>query len=294
MRHWIQVGERIEEVVAAVPGGRLIANLDRGSVQVCSHDSNHVRVSIELRGLPGAGAEVEIEHDGRDVRIELALDGGLSSFLSLLSAKLDISIPRQYSLDIDTRGGSVRAKEIGGFVGIKTSGGGIEVSDVAEEARLETSGGRVEAIGIAGDLEVRTSGGSVQAVDVVGDLKARTSGGKIAVLGAESCVDAKTSGGPIEVEFAGEPEGRLKTSGGSIEIDYPDDLGIDLDAKTSGGKISIESTIEVRGQASRRRVVGQLDQGGQPLELRTSGGSIRIGTYRTRGEQRVAGDFATT
>jgi len=282
MRRTIGVGERVEEEIAAVPGGTLVVGLDRGSVRVRSHDSDTVRASIELRGLPVAEADVLIEPEGEDVRVELALVGWLPAFLAPLGARVEVAVPRRYSVDIDTRGGSVVVRDIGGTVDAKSSGGAIDIAKVADGAWLETTGGRVAAVGVNGDLDIRTSGGKIRVVDVAGELKARTSGGRVSVHGASAGVDARTSGGSIQVEFLGQPAGRLVTSGGSIEIEYAEQFGVDLDARTTGGRIELDSRIDVAGTADPGRVRAQLGRGGSPLELRTSGGSIRVGVHPER------------
>ena len=76
--------------------------------------------------------------------------------------------------------------------------------------------------------------------------------------------------------FVDEPWGRLETSGGNVTIECPGNAGIDLDAKTSGGSLKIDRAFETHGKRHKNRFRGQVNGGGSPLDLRSSGGSIRL------------------
>jgi hypothetical protein len=276
VKRTLTTGDWLDEVVPAVPGGTLRVDLQRGSVRVESHDSQDVRLVVEIEGWGVGEAEVSVESRGGDVAVELHLNSWLPGFLVFPGVKVRAWIPSQYSLEVRTRGGRVCAADIGGSVDVASSGGRIELYGADGPVRLATSGGRAEAEDVADALEVRTSGGRIQILSVDGPVVARTSGGVISVEDAAGQVDAKTSGGSIFVEFAEQPCGKIETSGGAIEVAFPADTGMDLDAQTSGGRVRVDPGMQVRGEQSRSRVRAEINGGGRRLRLRTSGGGIQV------------------
>ena len=185
-------------------------------------------------------------------------------------------VPRTYSVEIDTRGGNIEIAPLEGEVSVRTSGGKIEIDGARGDVEARTSGGHIRIADVVGDVEARTSGGRIRVSEVQGEIDIQTSGGSIGVYDVVGPVNARTSGGPIEVRFAGEPEGELRTSGGSILAEIPANAALDLEAETSGGRVEIDGELRVRGQISSNRVHGEINGGGPVLQLRTSGGNVRV------------------
>jgi hypothetical protein len=259
--------KEIDETVAVSPGGTFFAQLDRGSIEVESHDANEVRLVARASGVSSERASFSVAKSGNDVHLDMLLDG---VFAGLFGPRVKVTarVPRDYSVDLDTRGGRVEVADIGGDCFVRTSGSRIEVSGADGDVAVRTSGGGVRVEDVGGDLTVATSGGKLE-----------TSGGSIAVEDVLGCVGAKSSGGKICVRFGHDASGRLETSGGSIEVAYPRDTGLRVDARTSGGTVEIAESIRVDGRVDKQRVKAELDGGGGELELKTSGGSIRIDTW---------------
>lgn len=270
--------EFLEETVPAEPGGTLFIDIDRGSVQVTSHDADEVRVEAVGRGWASAMCVFTLMKEGPDVHLDGDIDGWFPAFLGGARIQVRAWVPRRFSVDIQTRGGHVDVAEIGGRLGIQSSGGRVDVSRIAGPALLRTHGGRIIAREINDDLRASTTGGRVQISYVNGDVEARTSGGRIDVHGVAGSIDAKTTGGRIEASFVDEPSGRIETSGGGIDVVFPGEFGVDLDARTSGGRIDVEHPMEFDRAPKRNHKVGPVNGGGLPLRLRTSGGSIRVRT----------------
>ena len=120
---------------------------------------------------------------------------------------------------------------------------------------------------------------SLEVANVEGDVEVKTSGGRVEIFGAAGHVEARTSGGKVFCGFATrDPGGSLKTSGGGIEVILPRDAGCVIDAKSSGGGVKVENDLVTHHRSKRRsnQVNAELNGGGDTLELRTSGGPIRI------------------
>jgi DUF4097 and DUF4098 domain-containing protein YvlB len=284
---------QIDETIPVTPGGTLVVALDRGAVEVQSHNSNTVHVEARASGWSSAMVEFGLAHEGNDVRVT-GQTMGWSGWPFGARVHVRVRVPREYSVDLRTRGGSIRLTGLRGSVIAETSGGSVELTGADGPVELRTSGGSIQADDVRGNLMVRTSGGSIRLRRVVGDVDAETSGGGINVTEASGeitvrttgggihldeiagQVEASTSGGGITAHFLGEPVANLETSGGSIDVSFPEGLGASLDARTRGGRVVVEHGMRARDELDPHHVVGEIHGGGAPLRLRTSGGSIRV------------------
>ena len=270
----ITADEYLEESVPAEPGGTLFVDLDRGGVSIGSHDKNEVRVEAAGRGWASGMCVFTLMCQGRDVQLDGDIDGWFPAFFGGARIQVRVWVPREYSIDVLTRG-AVDVEEIGGRVGAQSRGGRIRVRRVAGQVMLRTNGARIGVEEVNGDVRAQSSGGRIDIAYVNGDVEARTSGANIEILGAAGSIDAKTSGGKLVASFLEDPAGRLETSGGSIEVVFPEEACVDLDAKTSGGHVRVEHHMDLH-RSKRHHKVGTINGGGLPLRLRTTGGSIRV------------------
>ena len=265
-----------EQRVAAQSGGRLRVELESGSIVIESHDRDEVRVDALAAGLGAGRLDFELSAQGDEVRLEGRPRGWMPDVLGSPQVRVRVRVPSEFSLDIRTGGGAIEIEDLEGEVRARTSGGAIEMGRISGDVRVETSGGAIKAGEVDGDFHARTSGGPIRIFAVSGRVEARTSGGPIEILRAGDRVDANTSGGAISVRFSEAPSGVLETSGGDIDVEFPEDEGMDLDARTSGGSVRIDEQIAVRGHVEPTRVEAELNEGGERLHLRTSGGDIRL------------------
>jgi len=197
--------------------------------------------------------------------------------------------------DVNTSGGNIDLDKLTGTAIANTSGGNISISDSKATYNATTSGGNISLNDIEGKLKVSTSGGNIHANNVKPELNAGTSGGNIEVSNAEGPVDVNTSGGSITLDkIAGSVKAEtsggsisanitnlsgklyLETSGGGIRVTIPSGLGLDLDL--SADHIDTQLT-NFSGTAKKDRINGQMNGGGIPVHLSTSGGSITL-NYR--------------
>jgi hypothetical protein len=229
---------RLFETVEVGAGGTLYVDLDCGAVHVESHAESRVVVSAEAEGLLGSGVLFSLSRGENDVTVEGDVDSVLSWLACAGRVRVRARVPRDWSVDVRTRGGRIRLRDLGG------------------RTAAETSGGEIDLRGCGGSALLSSSGGPLWIERVEGDLRARTSGGPIGVRDVGGEIDAETSGGPIDV--------RLRAGAGAR-----------LDAETSGGFVRVDAPL---GSATRSpwRVVGEIRGGGPEVRLRTSGGWIRV------------------
>jgi DUF4097 and DUF4098 domain-containing protein YvlB len=271
----------LQRELALEPGGRFEIDADAGSLTVRGFEGSGVSVRItsaeseeeiaaryDIDFLEEAGrAAVRVKHRGRS---------WFGTHRDRLH--LEIRVPVETDLDLETSGGGIEVRGIVGRVDLETSGGRVEIEDITGEVDAHTSGGGMEAIDIEGDARLRTSGGRVSIDGVTGDLYASSSGGSIEVRDAAGHVDVSTSGGPITAYLAtgNGAGGSLSTSGGSVTVYVDPGVGLEVDASTSGGSVSLDMPVTVQGRLSRSSISGTLNGGGPTLRLRSSGGSIRL------------------
>ena len=105
---------------------------------------------------------------------------------------------------------------------VSTDGGSVSVSGIAG-ANLDSGGGPVRARGIGGPLTVDTDGGSLQLDGLAGPLRADTGGGPLAAQGVTSATaTVSTGGGNAWLAFAAAPETvTVSTDGGDAQLALP-------------------------------------------------------------------------
>lgn len=126
---------------------------------------------------------------------------------------------------------------------IDTVNGGITVTNVKGGSELESVNGGIDVTGGAGFLKASTVNGSV-----------------------EAALDAVDGTSAIEVS----------TVNGRVSLDLPKALAATIDIETVNGKISSDLPVTTR-EFSKRRLRGEINGGGQEIEIRTVNGSVSLG-----------------
>ena len=127
-----------------------------------------------------------------------------------------------------------------------------------------------------GSVFAKSSGGGVHLYNIHGDANAQSSGGSVKVEGEAGYVKARSSGGSVNVNISNlNKEMILESSGGGINavIQNGRNLGLDLDL--SSEKVNIELT-NFSGHSEKNRVNGTMNNGGIPVYMHASGGSVNV------------------
>ena len=302
-----KIEDTIKKSFRVDPGGKLTLESDIGSIEVKGMDSRTVNIEV-IREARTRRAEDILEdfqvksyQDGNDVYIKAEYErtrwqrfwDNLGKHIRI---KYLISVPRNYNVDLNTKGGSIVIENLIGEVYSKTSGGSLRFHRIQGPVWGKTSGGSIRISSCKGPAEVRTSGGAITIGEVDGNVFAHTSGGSIRIGLAKGEVDAHTSGGSVTVEevqgaikarssggsvkatISRQPENdcRLTTSGGSVTVYMSEDVAVNVDARSSGGHVHTEFPVKIQGKLSKRLLKAKINGGGPQLYLRTSGGSIYL------------------
>jgi len=280
---------------------------DLGSVKVDSWSRNEVKIDVILKAKTNSKKEakrifenfdVKFDKDSRGVQIYGEYTGSRRwlSGRNRIKIHFEIMVPREFDLDINTAGGSIKVSDLVGKVDLHTSGGSIRAGNIVGPVNAHTSGGSITVDGAEGDVDAKTSGGSISVGETAGSVYAKTSGGSITLESVTGDAEAytsggslnfknvkgnlngKTSGGSIYAKVTGkiDEDCSLKTSGGGIKLYLPDNTSANIDAHTSGGRVSTDFPVTVKGVIKKNTLKGKINRGGPLIYLRTSGGSIYI------------------
>ncbi len=256
--------KKLDRTFTVSPNGSLVVDADGASVHVSGNDTNQVIVHMTAHGSDEALADVNLDatQQGNEVTVVMRRNkgswGGWFSHSWNGDGRIEVTVPRQFGTSV------------------KTGGGSVELKDTAGAASLHTSGGDIVAKNVSGNVEARTSGGGIVSDTIHGDVEASTSGGDVRLMSVDGKINARTSGGSVECSLVGLNRGiSVSTSGGSIQLTLPRTTTGDVDAKTSGGNITTELPVATT-EIQEGHLKGALNGGGQPIEIRTSGGGISL------------------
>jgi hypothetical protein len=298
--------EQLNRHFTVQPGGKLIVDVDFGSIKVSTNATDVVVDVWRKVTRKNKAAEdeflkahpVEFDQDGSTVNIRCRHkenSGWSWSGRNRTEAKYTITVPAQFNAGLKTAGGGIEVSDLTGEVKAHTSGGGlhfarlhgpldgdtsgggIRVADCNGELKINTSGGGIDVSGGGGTLKGNTSGGAVNVRNFQGGAHVGTSGGGITIENVSGDVEGSTSGGSIQAALASPvAKVKLSTSGGGVVVSVPSNAAFDLDAQTSAGGVSSDLPVTVVGKLEPSRLKGAVNGGGNAVVLRSSAGGIHV------------------
>src|SRR5436190_17411434 len=220
--------ENVSQTLDGAPGGRLIVDVDFGTIDVSAGPDDKISVTAHRKIDSDneaqekdyfASTPVSVSKEGNTVTVRARRqnkDKNLNwSGRCSMDARYTVRVPKSFNSELRTGGGSIMVSEIVGTMSADTSGGKLKFTHLKGPTGATTSGGSIELNGCHGPHKVETSGGRVGGVEGIGSLEARTSGGPIVVRNFGGDAKVETSGGRLAFEnINGKITGR--TSGGSI------------------------------------------------------------------------------
>ena len=299
--------ENITQQKDAAPGGKLVVDVDFGTINVVTGADDKVVVEAYRKIDFGdeakekeyfAAAPVAISQDGNIVTVRARCSKPKQLWNSghtELDGRYTIHIPKRFETDLQTEGGDVTAGEITGNTTVKTSGGKLVFKHLEGPLTARTNGGSINVADCRGSIQIETSGGDIVIADGTGTLDAKTSGGRIDVRNFSGDAEVRTSGGNLSLQrVAGKMTGktssgsirasitdavignvRLETNAGNIDLSLPVTATVNIDASTSMGEVSSRLPLET-ANVGREHLRGKLNGGGKSVELKTSVGNITI------------------
>jgi len=246
--------------------GRANVHLDTndGSVRVTTSDTKQVELRVIYNGYTlDKNLKIDSRQDGDHVELSaretMHWNWGVHVSRGL---RLEVRMPRNADLSVDSGDGSVEAQAVNGNVDIHTGDGHIKVE------------------GAKGQIKLRTGDGSIEGRDLDGKIEADSGDGHITLDGRFDTLNIRTGDGSINAHA--QPGSKvlsawtIRTGDGSVDLTVPTDLNANIDASTNDGRISLGIPITVEGQFSNSQIHGKMNGGGQPVTIHTGDGSIRL------------------
>jgi len=236
-----------------------------GAVRVTTGDSKQIELRVIYDGYKlDRNLSINSRQDGDQVefsaRVHNSMNWGWGGLHRTL--RLEVHMPREADLNIETGDGSVEAQALTGSLNIHTGDGHIRVD------------------GAKGDIRLRTGDGSIEGRDLDGRLEADTGDGHVTVEGRFDALNIKTGDGSINARAgAGSKMANawtIRTGDGSVDMTLPGDLQANIEASTNDGRISLGIPVTVEGTFSTSKISGKMNGGGQQLTIHTGDGSIHL------------------
>ena len=166
-------------------------------------------------------------------------------------------------------------------VACQVAGGGMSGHNLTAPLEVSVSGGTLQLTDVTGALTLHASGGAIGVLGDVPTLEASSAGGSISLLGTVGRFDVKAAGGSVSINHARLNEGdhRVESAGGGVILVLDQDSAVSIEAAASGGGVDINlpgASGEARNRYGTGQYSGTLGAGTASLQLRSSGGSIRI------------------
>ncbi len=277
---------RADDVVKSYAvSGRANVRVDTndGSVHVTSGDNRQVEFRVEFQGyVLDKDLRIESHQDGNAVELTARLMGhwGFSWGHNSRNLHIEVRMPKEGDLTVQTGDGAVQADSISGTVNVHTGDGSVKANALSGTIDLHTSDGSITVDTLKGDIRLRTGDGSIEARDLDGRVDADSGDGHIRLVGRFDALGIKTGDGSVDARVLPgskmQSSWTIRTGDGSVDIVLPGDFQANIDATTGDGHISLGIPVTVEGTFSKSEIRGKMNGGGQPLTIHTGDGSIRL------------------
>lgn len=163
----------------------------------------------------------------------------------------------------------------------KVAGGSLSGHDLTSPLEASVSGGTLQLSDTSGDLNLEAAGGAIAVSGNIPSLRAASAGGPVSIHGEVKMLDVKAAGGSVNINHAllCEGEHTVESSGGGVMLVLDADSAVAIEAAASGGGVDVNlpgASGEARNRYGTGRYSGTLGEGSASLQVRSSGGSIRI------------------
>ena len=254
-----------------------------GGVRVTTGDNKQVEFRVEYQGYElTKNLRVDARQDGDKVELTARVTGhwGFSFGHNSRRLHIEVKMPKDADLSVETGDGSVQAESINGNVVVHTGDGSVKANSLSGTIDLHTNDGSITVDTLKGDIKLRTGDGSIEARELDGKLDAYTGDGHVRISGKFEALNIKTGDGSVDTRvLAGSKMSgnwNIRTGDGSVDLMLPGDFQANIDASTGDGHISLGMPVTVEGTFSNSQIHGRMNGGGPALTIHTGDGSIRL------------------
>jgi hypothetical protein len=235
------------------PSSGFAAKTHNGSITVNGSDVSDCNITATVVGSARTVEEAEKVAEQTELRFEHT-DEGLILVIQKpdvminrsVSVSLDIIVPRQVNLKLETHNGAIKIGNIIGQTVATTHNGKVTANKISGTTKLVTHNGKIEIREVSGDIDCNTHNGGIEAY----------------------YSEISKPGSDIS----------MVTHNGSIELTTPKNYSANVKASTHNGSINTDLPITVIGKVSKNNLTGRIGEGQaeSELNLHTHNGSIKI------------------
>ncbi len=261
---------------------------ENGGVHITTSEGSKVEFDVTYEKSDwgtdsGAGPHIDSRQNGNAVELTaLDEDHSWSGFFGSHNRRLriDVHMPRNADLDVDTSNGGVEVSSLSGNITIHTSNGGVKADQLSGTIDLGSSNGGMTLDSLQGALRVRTSNGAINATRLDGKCDLGTSNGGVRVAGRFESLDITSGNGRVEARAESgssvSSPWSIHTTNAGVDLALPSGLKANLDASTTNGGITLNLPVQVQGYQSGTEIRGTLQGGGPEISIRTTNGGIQL------------------
>jgi DUF4097 and DUF4098 domain-containing protein YvlB len=243
--------------------GSVAIKLAAAEIRLTGTDTDQVVVrSLDGRPLPSR-VTVETTEDALTIREREHF--GLTFAIGEKTVQLDVELPAEADLTVDTASGDIEARDLRGEQRYRTASG---------DTRLDGAGGTIELNSVSGD--------TVIALAASADLAIRSVSGDVSVSGGEiTALRIGTTSGDIRVDSPIRAKTGTQIDTLSGDVSLVAEAGMRVDARTVSGDLTSDLPHRSDGRMGRRTLV--VGDGSVEVAFRSVSGDLQVHDARRRG-----------
>ena len=257
--------EEVTKTFTVAGHAQVHVQTDDGAVRVSTGDIKQVEIRVVYTGYKlDRDLRVSTSQNGDTVEVTAKTNSGswFNFGVRHTSLRVEVHMPKDADLDVNTGDGSVEADSINGNLDVRTGDGHITVQGAKGSIRLRTGDGHIEGRELDGRADITTGDGHVNVEGRFDALNIKTGDGSVTARASK--------GSTVSAPW------NIHTGDGNVDLELPGELQANLDASTHDGRISLGIPVLVEGTFSSTKIFGKMNGGGQPIVVRTGDGSIHL------------------
>ncbi|NOT08135.1 MAG: DUF4097 family beta strand repeat protein [Gemmatimonadales bacterium] len=260
----------VDTTIAYTPGATILVINPSGKTVIRGAD----RSDIRIRATPPQGDRIDIDRRG-GLQIQRVVAGIPANAGPML---FELDVPRGAPIDLLGQRTEVSVVGVLARIAVNSREGNIVIRGGRGVVKARTISGSVTVTGADGALDLRSTSEAVTVDSSRGDLTAETRSGNIVTpLDGFRSVKATSLSGAILLRGVPSREGAVAASShsGDITLAIPAGANAEIRAGTTDGSIKWRVPGAPAGTATESRLI--LGSGGGSIDLRSFGGTVRIG-----------------
>lgn len=287
------VEREIVRSFAVAPGCELKVDTYRGEIEIEESDRAEITVSVSIEAVADQAAtatrlleavRVECAQEGNRVTISARnpLESGPRftwGDQGQVDLKFRISVPRQCDVDLRVIDGRVVIGNLAGRMQARIDRGSLFLRRIEGAVTAHVGLGDFILSRCSGAVTARVRSGLIRAGTLGGRAELSNDTGDVEVLVVRHSLVAKAQRGDVRVGFGPglAAASRVTVAAGNLFADFHAQSACRVAASATWGRVHSTLPLAVESGASGQRALsGRLNGGGPLIELRASGGNVKL------------------